>query len=238
MPQDCHKPTSEELKIALAATKRVLAKRSVPPTCETDDLAQEIVVKAYRYYDGRGDFLGFTLRIVTRTSLIDCWQAFTGNPTAKWKRLFERWGVPNPSENAARLSKEFFGRLGLSFGRPDLQTVLRMAVSAVGLAPHLKAHTHLGLLLGKLRSATRVDMPDDLLSDGLDALMHLAREEAASRLLAAIQALPEDERVCIERHYSAACTLTEVADELGVGVGVVRGRLRRAKAKLKERLSQ
>jgi RNA polymerase sigma factor (sigma-70 family) len=64
------------------------------------------------------------------------------------------------------------------------------------------------------------------------------RKERFERLLVAVDGLPEDQRSVVHLHYFQGLSLPAIAEQLGLTEDQVRGRLQRAREKLRDELSQ
>jgi RNA polymerase sigma factor (sigma-70 family) len=65
----------------------------------------------------------------------------------------------------------------------------------------------------------------------------LERREEVQRLLAEVEALPEEQREVVMRYYYEDVTYRDLAEQLGVSAATVNARLTKARALLRERLS-
>ena len=65
-----------------------------------------------------------------------------------------------------------------------------------------------------------------------DAADRMARDDLATKVRAAVAALPDDQRVALELAYFRGCTFREVAVRLGIPEGTAKSRLRLALGKL------
>jgi RNA polymerase sigma-70 factor (ECF subfamily) len=79
--------------------------------------------------------------------------------------------------------------------------------------------------------------PDDYLQDPHPGESAVEREDERRRLLAEVEALPEDCRQVVMLYYYEDVTYRELADLLGVSPATVNARLTRARALLRARLA-
>jgi RNA polymerase sigma-70 factor (ECF subfamily) len=79
--------------------------------------------------------------------------------------------------------------------------------------------------------------PDNYLPDPHAGLADVDREDELRRLLAAVEALPEDYRKVVMLYYYEDVTYRELAGLLGVSPATVNARLTRARALLRARLA-
>jgi RNA polymerase sigma-70 factor (ECF subfamily) len=79
--------------------------------------------------------------------------------------------------------------------------------------------------------------PDDYLQDPHPGESAVEREDELRRLLAAVEALPDDCRQVVMLYYYEDVTYRELADLLGVSPATVNARLTRARALLRARLA-
>jgi RNA polymerase sigma-70 factor (ECF subfamily) len=77
------------------------------------------------------------------------------------------------------------------------------------------------------------DLPDT----GMAADLQLVTAEQASQVRAALEALPDTQRVPLELAYFEGLTQTEIADRLAVPLGTVKTRMRQALLRLREALA-
>jgi RNA polymerase sigma-70 factor (ECF subfamily) len=79
--------------------------------------------------------------------------------------------------------------------------------------------------------------PDDLLPCGQAAEPDMDREDEVRRLMAEVEALPDDCREVVMLYYYQDVTYRDLAVQLGVSAATINARLTRARNLLRERLS-
>ncbi len=88
----------------------------------------------------------------------------------------------------------------------------------------------------KTRERIRVDLVEDLIDPESDPESDIEREQIEGIVREAINALPEEERICIELHYFGRLSIREISAHVNKGVQTVKTRLYRARKKLRTQI--
>lgn len=138
--------------------------------------------------------------------------------------------------------------LGERSGREDLEEIisdvfLALWENAPGLDPAQGLRPWLGTVarnkaLDRLRRPVAIPLDEDTPSPARGPEREAEENDNAERLWRAVEALGEPDTTLFLRHYYYGDKLSDIAKELGLGLGNVKVRLSRGRKRLKELLTK